>query len=196
MPEWVSIWDCQSHLHIYLTAPAPRLLRFKRLYRIGGRADCTRSWWRFQTPRYVISLNTYSITFLLEWQHIVSISIVVSSNLRIVPNISWIWERMCCAVLNLSVMSNSVTLWTVAHQASLSMGTLQIRPWSGLLCPPLGDHPNPGTEPRSPTLQWILYRLSHQRSPRILEWVAYSFSKGIFPTQELNQVLLNCRWIL
>ena len=26
--------------------------------------------------------------------------------------------------------------------------------------------------------RWILYKLSHQRSPRILEWVAYPFSRG------------------
>ena len=26
--------------------------------------------------------------------------------------------------------------------------------------------------------RWILYQLSHQESPRILEWVAYSFSSG------------------
>ena len=26
--------------------------------------------------------------------------------------------------------------------------------------------------------RWILYQLSHKGSPRILEWVAYPFSKG------------------
>ena len=31
---------------------------------------------------------------------------------------------------------------------------------------------------RSPTLQWILYRLSHWGSPRILQWVAYPFLRG------------------
>ena len=31
---------------------------------------------------------------------------------------------------------------------------------------------------------------------RILEWVAISFSRGIFPTQELNLGLLNHRQIL
>ena len=32
-----------------------------------------------------------------------------------------------CAVLSRSVVSDSVTLWTVAHQAPLSMGILQAR---------------------------------------------------------------------
>ena len=31
---------------------------------------------------------------------------------------------------------------------------------------------------------------------RILEWVAISFSRGVFPTQELNPGHLHCRWIL
>ena len=39
-----------------------------------------------------------------------------------------------------------------------------------------GDLPNPGIEPRSPTLQVVFYQLSHEGSSRILEWVAYSFS--------------------
>ena len=31
---------------------------------------------------------------------------------------------------------------------------------------------------------------------RILEWVAFPFSRGIFPTQGLNLSLPHCRWIL
>ena len=34
---------------------------------------------------------------------------------------------MCCAVLSCSVVSDSVTLWTVACQASLFMGILWAR---------------------------------------------------------------------
>ena len=44
------------------------------------------------------------------------------------------------------------TLQTVAHQAPLSMGFSRPEPWSGLLCPPLGDLPDPGIEPESPAL--------------------------------------------
>ena len=43
------------------------------------------------------------------------------------------------------------TLWTVAHQAPLSMGFSRQEYWSGLPCPPLGDLPNPGIEPVSLT---------------------------------------------
>ena len=36
------------------------------------------------------------------------------------------------------------TLWTIAGQASLSMGFSWQEYWSGLRCPPPGDLPNPG----------------------------------------------------
>ena len=42
-----------------------------------------------------------------------------------------------------------VMLWTVAHQAPLSMGFPRQEYWSGLPCPPLGDLPDPGIEPAS-----------------------------------------------
>ena len=44
-------------------------------------------------------------------------------------------------------------LWTVARQALLSSGFSRQECRSGLPCPPPGDLPNPGTEPRSPALQ-------------------------------------------
>ena len=47
------------------------------------------------------------------------------------------------------------TLWTLAHQAPLSMGFSRQEYWSGLPCPPPGDLLDPGIEPgslESPTL--------------------------------------------
>ena len=43
--------------------------------------------------------------------------------------------------------------WTVAHQAPLSVGFSRQEYCSGLPFPSPGDLPNPGIEPRSPTLQ-------------------------------------------
>ena len=78
-------------------------------------------------------------------------------------------EPLCCAVLSCSVRSNSVTPWTVGCQAPMSMGFPRKEYRNGFPCSPPGDLPNPGIKPRYPTLQWILYHLSHQWSPRILE---------------------------
>ena len=44
------------------------------------------------------------------------------------------------------------TPWTVAYQASLSMGFSRQEYWSGLPFPAPGDLPNPGIEPGSPAL--------------------------------------------
>ena len=45
------------------------------------------------------------------------------------------------------------TPWTVAHQAPPSMGFSRQEYWSGLPFPSPGHLPDPGIEPRSPTLQ-------------------------------------------
>ena len=45
------------------------------------------------------------------------------------------------------------TLWTVAHQVPLPISFSRQEYWSGLPFPSPGDLPDPGIEPRSPTLQ-------------------------------------------
>ena len=42
--------------------------------------------------------------------------------------------------------------WTVAHQSPLFMGFSRQEYWSGLPCPPPGDHLNPGVESASPVV--------------------------------------------
>ena len=54
---------------------------------------------------------------------------------------------------SLSCVGLFATPWTVARQAPLSMGFSRQEYWSGLPCPPPGDHLHPGIKPRSPTLQ-------------------------------------------
>ena len=48
-----------------------------------------------------------------------------------------------------SIVSDSATLWTVAHQAPLSMGFSRQEYWSGSPYPFPGDILNPGIEPAS-----------------------------------------------
>ena len=54
---------------------------------------------------------------------------------------------------SLSRVQLFVTPWTVAYQAPQSMEFSRQEYWSGLPFPSPGDLPNPGIEPRSPTLQ-------------------------------------------
>ena len=53
-----------------------------------------------------------------------------------------------------------VTPWTVAYQASPSMGFSRQEYWSGLPFPSPGDIHDPGIEPRSPALQADAYKLN------------------------------------
>ena len=53
---------------------------------------------------------------------------------------------------SLSPVQLFVTLWTVAHQASVSVAFSRQEYWSGLPCPPPADVPYSGVEPVSPAL--------------------------------------------
>ena len=68
-------------------------------------------------------------------------------------------------VNSLSRVQLVVTLWTVAHQAALSMGFSRQKYWSGLPFPTPGDLPNPGIKAGPLTLQ-ADYHLSHQENLR------------------------------
>ena len=56
---------------------------------------------------------------------------------------------VCTPAQLLSHVQLSVTPWTAARQAPLSVGILQART---LECPPPRDSPDPGIEPTSPAL--------------------------------------------
>ena len=56
------------------------------------------------------------------------------------------WTELCLIV---------VTPWTVARQASLSMGSPRQEYWSGLPFPAPGALPDLGIEPRSPALKAV-----------------------------------------
>ena len=58
-----------------------------------------------------------------------------------------------CVCVTCSVVSNSATPWTVAHQAPLSMEFTRQEYWSGLPFLSPEDLPNPGIKPGSSTLQ-------------------------------------------
>ena len=62
-----------------------------------------------------------------------------------------------------SVVSDSVTLWTVARQAPLSVEFSRKEYWNGLPSPPPGDLPEPGIKPvslKSPALARGLFTTS------------------------------------
>jgi len=93
----------------------------------------------------------------------------------------WVWylpvflvaqllpECVCLYVQSLSHLQLFVTLWTIFHQAPLSMEFSRKEYWSGLLSPTPGDLPNPGSNPH--LLGLLLWQmdslpLSPLRSPQ------------------------------
>ena len=62
--------------------------------------------------------------------------------------------------------------------------------WSGLPFPLQGIAPTQGLNPGLLHCRWILNQLSHKENPRILEWVAYSFSSG--SSQPRNRTRVSC----
>ena len=50
------------------------------------------------------------------------------------------------------------------------------------------DLPNPGIEPSSPALQADSLPAEPQGKPKILEWVAYPFSRGSFQSRDQTGV--------
>ena len=97
-----------------------------------------------------------------------------------IHNLICLVAQLCPNLCNPMEPTRLLCLWGFSRQEY----------WSGLPCPAPGDLPNPRFEPRSPTLQWILYYLSHKESPRILEWIAYPFSRGT--SWSRNQTGVSC----
>ena len=93
---------------------------------------------------------------------------------------------MLCCAQSLSCVQLFVTQWTVAYQAPLSIKILQARILEWVVLPSSRG----SSQPRSPALQEDSLPSKLPRKPRILECVAYSFSRGS------SWHLLCCRHIL
>ena len=103
---------------------------------------------------------------------------------------------MCCAVLSCSVMSDS---W----QPHIPWPAWLLCPWNSpgkilewVACPSPGDLPNPGIEPRFLALQADSLLSEPPGKSKNTGVGSLFLLQGIFPTQESNWSLLNCRWIL
>ena len=85
--------------------------------------------------------------------------------------------------------ANLCLLWHESESCSVLSDSLWLHglysPWDspgqntgvGSLSLLQGIFPIQGSNPGLPHCSWILYQLSHQGSPRILEWVLYPFSR-------------------
>ena len=93
---------------------------------------------------------------------------------------------------SLSPVPLFVTTQTVAHQSPLSMGFSRAEHWSGLPRPPPGDLPNQELNPGLPHCRQILYHLSHQGSPGILQRVPYAAAAAAAAAKSLQSCPTLC----
>ena len=75
-------------------------------------------------------------------------------------------------------------------------GILQPRILDWVAFPFSRGYSQPGTEPRSPALQADSLPAEPQGKPKNPGVGSLSLLQWIFPTHELNQCLLHCRWVL
>ena len=127
----------------------------------------------------------YKRPFSRGWKHLSAVGmgglgVARTRNGRLAPG------PRVCVLSRFSRVWLFVTPRTVAHQAPLSMGFSRQEYWSGLPCPPPGDLPNPGIEPKSLMStcigRWVLYHSCHLES--------HSLPPGAY-----NQVNQWCTWV-
>ena len=121
-----------------------------------------------KNPYFNVHLSTSNDLFLYSRYFILSLGFCSNftgntwclpfSLLPGLPFLSFNWQHwalpywgqflflFCMPAQSLSCVRLFVSLWTVAHQAPLSMGVSRQESWSGLPCPPPGDLPSPGIE--------------------------------------------------
>ena len=81
----------------------------------------------------------------------------------LVRRCTWFWlgEEVWVRAKSLKSCPTLATLWTIACQGPLPMEFSMEEYWSGLLCPPPGDLPNPGVKPAPSYVscidRWVLY---------------------------------------
>ena len=109
-----------------------------------------------------------------------------------------LYPWVCVCVLScFSCVRLFSMIWTIAHQASLSMGFFRQEYWSGLSCPPPGDLPDTGIKPlssASPALAGEFFTTSATWEDRTLGWeCALLLSSHLaFFQLILTQPLLSC----
>ena len=85
--------------------------------------------------------------------------------------------------------SCKVSPWDIMH-STVTIYFCFIEYWSGLSSLLQGIFPTQGSNPGLMHCGQIPYKLSHQVSPRILEWVAFPFSSR--SSQSRNQIGVSC----
>ena len=110
----------------------------------------------FSYTKFVLAFLPKSKCLLISWQQSLSAGILEPKKIKYATIFTFSPFKGTCAVLRL-VTQFCQTLCDPIDSSppgsSVPWGFSRQEYWSRLPCPPPGDLPNPGTEPRSPSLQ-------------------------------------------
>ena len=101
------------------------------------------------------------IIFLISFSDSFSIMFINANDFCVLI----LYSVLVCVLSCFSHVWLFVTLWTTAHQATLSIGFSRQEHWNGFPHPPSGHLPDSGIELTSPTLQADSLPKNHWGSP-------------------------------
>ena len=142
----------------------------------------------------VLPMNTQDWSFAIESKLLKRFLLCISYE----SELTHVTDCSICSVSDLLFCFGSVSYPSWHIFSSLGVGNFFYSPWSSLgqntgvgnLSLLQGIFPTQGSNPGLLHSRWILYQLSHKGSPRILEWVAYPFSRG--SSWPRNQTGVSC----
>ena len=108
------------------------------------------------------------------------------------------WPYIGCTYMlsYLSCVRLYVTLWTVAHQAPLSMGFSRQEYWSGFPCSPPADLPDPGIDLGSPALQVDSLLAELPRKPQVqTAWAKMSVEESSLISGSRRELCYNIHFL-
>ena len=120
--------------------------------------------------------------WVTSWDHRYSVSFILFCNIifLLLPMKVKVKSEICSVVSDSLRPHGLCSPWSSPGQ---NTGVVSLSLFWGIF-------PTQGSNPGLPHYRWILYQLSHKRSPRILEWVAYPFSsRSSWPR---NQTGVSC----
>ena len=152
LPKFMFITSVMSS-YLILWCPLLLPLIFPSIKDFSNESSLLVRWLKYWSFNFSISPSNEIFRVDLPLDCLVWSPCCPRKSINVVPQKGRCFTNLKWKVRSLSRVRLFVTPWTVAYQAPLSMGFSSQECWSGLPFPSPEDLPDPGIEPRSPTLQ-------------------------------------------
>ena len=120
-----------------------------------------------------------------EVRHVDHVCLWLLINLVAKRNTVWKFVKSCKIEMKATWIVAETNIWNVLIVSIEDLKKLFATPWNspgqntgvGGLSLLQGIFPTQRSNPGLPHCRWVFYQLNHKGSPRILQWVAYPFSR-------------------